>query len=145
MNHLRMSRLSEGPKFKTLRGPVIEKFLPFFHSRYVQEDLLKPGDIHYKQFHKIFEMFKLTEGSDGSAKTTPTNQLDVDDESMSIAAKSSAAQKKQRDEEESEDEVREGKRLTRGSSFLLLMFVVLFTYCSMCSGTSLIRTLLGQT
>ena len=54
-------------------------------------------------------MFKLTEGSDGSAKTTPTNQLDVDDESMSIAAKSSAAQKKQRDEEESEDEVREGK------------------------------------
>ena len=82
----------------------------FFHSRYVQEDLLKPGDIHYKQFHKIFEMFKLTEGSDGSAKTTPTNQLDVDDESMSIAAKSSAAQKKQRDEEESEDEVREGER-----------------------------------
>ena len=55
-------------------------------------------------------MFKLTEGSDGSAKTTPTNQLDVDDESMSIAAKSSAAQKKQRDEE-SEDEVREGGKV----------------------------------
>ena len=89
-------------------------------------------------------MFKLTEGSDGSAKTTPTNQLDVDDESMSIAAKSAAAQKKQRDEE-SEDEVREGEKLTRGSSFLLLMFGILFTYCSMCSGTSLIRTPLGQT
>ena len=73
-----------------------------FHFRYVQEDVLQPGDTHYRQFHKIFEMFKITEGGDGSTKHT--NQLDVDDETMSIAAKSAAAQKKQR-EEEQEDEV----------------------------------------
>ena len=69
--------------------------------RYVQEDVLQPGDTHYKQFHKIFEAFKLSEESEDPPKTTPTSHI-PDDDSMSIAAKSSAAQKKQR-EEESED------------------------------------------
>ena len=71
------------------------------YYRYVQEDLLKPGDTHYKQFHKIFEAFKISEGSEATPKTTPTSPI-PDDDTMSIAAKSSAAQKKQRDEE-SED------------------------------------------
>ena len=78
-----------------------EKFHCIVYYRYVQEDLLKPGDTHYKQFHKIFEAFKISEGSEATPKTTPTSPI-PDDDTMSIAAKSSAAQKKQRDEE-SED------------------------------------------
>ena len=69
--------------------------------RYVQEDLLKPGDAHYRQFHKIFENFKITDDSDATPKATPIPE----DDSMSIAAKSAAAQKKQRDEEAAEQEV----------------------------------------
>ena len=67
----------------------------------MQEDVLQPGDAHYKQFHKIFEAFKLSDDSEDTPKATPTSHI-PDDDSMSIAAKSSAAQKKQR-EEESED------------------------------------------
>ena len=67
----------------------------------MQEDVLKPGDTHYNQFHKIFEAFKLSDDSEATPKATPISHI-PDDDSMSIAAKSSAAQKKQR-EEESED------------------------------------------
>ena len=74
-------------------------WLPY---RYVQEDLLKPGDFHYRQFHKIFELFKLSEGQETPPTATPTH---LEETPMTIAAKSAAAQKKQR-EEESDEEVR---------------------------------------
>ena len=82
-------------------------FVSLAVCRYVQENILNPGDIHYRQFHKIFEAFKLHEEPEAPPKTTP---IPTDDDTMSIAAKSAAAQKKQRDEEAAEEEVREGGR-----------------------------------
>ena len=71
----------------------------------MQEDLLKPGDVHYRHFHKIFEAFKLSDESKAPPTATPISTLS-DESPMSIAAQSAAAQKKQR-EEESDEEVRE--------------------------------------
>ena len=83
-----------------MRAECDQYLLP--HHRYVQENVLQPGDAHYKQFHKIFEAFKISaDDSETAPKATPISHI-PDDDSMSIAAKSSAAQKKQR-EEDSDD------------------------------------------
>ena len=69
-----------------------------FHLRYVQEDLLRPGDAHYRQFHKIFEAFKLTE---------PEKKPDVEQSPVELAAKSVEGRKKVVQQmEDSDDEVR---------------------------------------
>ena len=72
--------------------------------RYVQEDLLKPGDTHYRQFHKIFELFKLSEEQEAPPTATPTAAAASEESPMTIAAKSAAAQRRQREEEESDEE-----------------------------------------
>ena len=72
--------------------------------RYVQEDLLKPGDTHYRQFHKIFELFKISEEQEAPPTATPTAAAASEESPMTIAAKSAAAQRRQREEEESDEE-----------------------------------------
>ena len=59
---------------------------------------MKPGDAHYRQFHKILEAFKLTE---------PEKKADVEQSPVELAAKSMEGRKKVVERrEDSDDEVR---------------------------------------
>ena len=89
---------------------------PICTCRYVQEDILRPGDQHYRQFYRIFEAFKLVE---------PVKKPEVEESPMEVAAKSIEALKKaarlrqQQVEEESDEEEeaevrREGRKGTKG-------------------------------
>ena len=85
--------------------------MPISTCRYVQEDILRPGDHHFRQFYKIFEAFKLVE---------PEKKPEVEESSMEVAAKSIEALKKaarlrqQQVEEESDEEEEVEVRRRRG-------------------------------
>ena len=102
--------------FFLLRPPLLPLLSPY---RYIQEDVLQPTDVHYRQFHKIFEAFRLTE-KEAPPTATPTARP-IEQTPMTIAAKSAAAQKKQREEEEEEEEeVREGRREGGGGGVVVM-------------------------
>lgn len=73
--------------------------------RYVQEDILQQDDPNYRQFHKIFEAFKLVDPPD--PKLDDANMLNV----SAVVAKAAEASKRlaaqQRLDESDDDEMEE--------------------------------------
>lgn len=72
--------------------------------RYVQEDILQPSDPHYRQFHKVFEQFKIVEPAEPK---TPTEESPVKMAAKKAAAVAAAASKGQEKEADSDDEEEE--------------------------------------
>ncbi len=73
--------------------------------RYVQEDILQPEDPNYRQFHKIFEAFKLSEVPEKPKDPNSVSELVA---KAAEASKKLAQQRKyqpQEEEEEEEDKV----------------------------------------
>ncbi len=72
--------------------------------RYVQEDILQPDDPNYRQFHKIFEAFKLSEVPEKSKDPNSVSELVA---KAAEASKKLAQQRKYQPQEEEEEEEEE--------------------------------------
>ena len=71
------------------------------NTRYIQEEILKPGDPNYRQFHKVFEAFKIEDKPEESASSQTVSDLVA---KAAEASKKLAAQHKQESSDEEDDE-----------------------------------------
>ena len=86
-------------------GQLSPHTTPTHTRRYVQEDILTPDDPNYRQFHKIFEAFKLTDPPD--PKTDKDSYMPSVSELVAKAAEASkrlAAQKRQQESDDDDDD-----------------------------------------
>jgi len=81
---------------------------------YVQENILKPGDTFYRQFHRVLESFRITEPVEEKSKEPP--QMTVSQLVAEAASKSkilAAHQKLSSDEESEDDEPKEEQKMSK--------------------------------
>ena len=75
--------------------------------RYVQQDILQPGDANFRHFYKIFEMFKLSE-PEKPPDQPQQSPLEVAAKSVAASKKLAAAAEKEDSDDEEEEKVGEG-------------------------------------
>ncbi len=79
-------------------------------TRYVQEDILQPGDPNYRQFHKIFEMFKISEPeTKPEPQESPMQLVAKAVEASKKMAAAMAAEKKRESSDEEEEETEKAR------------------------------------
>ena len=88
-------------------------------SRYIQEDILKPGDPNYRQFHRIFEAFKISEppeapnGDNSMSVSQLVAQAALKSKQLALQQDSSSDEEEKRKEKEQKMSKKKLRKLNR--------------------------------